>query len=258
MRSTLTFDVGKLAAADPARDVVLSSPDVRLLKLPSPDLERLVIQLYSNNHYQHQQQQQEWCEQESSKDGEMAVDVMATQHYARGFVDALLELQSQRQTDCNSTTAEPSASAAMFQIPTTGSSAVSWAPHQADVCQAVSSWPGSSSGSGHVTSFDTAPMSPVGPAQRQTDDDGDERTRLDRKRARNRQAATRCRNRKLQRIDELQSHADRLRAINAKLTDEVKQLRQIVNKLQQDLLLHAGCQPGLAMPSVASLFDNSI
>lgn len=74
------------------------------------------------------------------------------------------------------------------------------------------------------------------------DDADEERVRLERKRARNRLAAMRCRNRKLERIEQLQSQADRLRAANVKLANEVKQLRETVNRLRQDVLLHADCQ----------------
>jgi len=75
MRSTLTLDLPGRAVApstvDPVSNVVLSSPDVRLLKLASPELERLVLQQYNyhhlHQHYQQQQQQQQQQHQESSR-----------------------------------------------------------------------------------------------------------------------------------------------------------------------------------------------
>jgi predicted RNase H-like nuclease (RuvC/YqgF family) len=70
-----------------------------------------------------------------------------------------------------------------------------------------------------------------------------ERIKLERKRARNRVAATRCRNRKLERIDRLQEQADQLRATNARLAAEVLRLRETVGRLRLDVQMHAGCQP---------------
>jgi len=218
--TTLTLDMGLgLLAADQVSDVVLSSPDVRLLKLESPELEKLVLQQYNNCHQQQQQQQQE-----SSK---LALDVAATEDYARGFVDALLELHAQRQTDVDSTVG-PRTSTASFQTAAARSSVVNVTEHHPDFSQTVVA--------GSCATFcDTPPMSPA-------DDADEERVRLERKRARNRLAAMRCRNRKLERIEQLQSQADRLRAANVKLANEVKQLRETVNRLRQDVLLHADCQ----------------
>lgn len=99
-----------------------------------------------------------------------------------------------------------------------------------------------SSVSGHVTTtstgVETPPISPIDMAEQ-------ERIKLERKRARNRQAATRCRNRKLERIATLQDLADRLRATNSQLAAEVGQLRNTVYQLRRDVARHssAGCQP---------------
>jgi len=85
------------------------------------------------------------------------------------------------------------------------------------------------------------PISPINMAAQ-------ERIKLERKRARNRQAATRCRNRKLERIATLQDQADRLRAINSQLSCEVNRLRETVHQLRRDISRHsaAGCQPTMA------------
>ena len=76
---------------------------------------------------------------------------------------------------------------------------------------------------------------------------------LEHKRARNRLAATRCRHRKLERIEQLQRLANRLRADNAKLQAKLRQLRQTVGQLRRDVLLHADCQLDLHVP--LSTFD---
>ena len=91
----------------------------------------------------------------------------------------------------------------------------------------------------------------MSPRRRASDDQS---ARLERKRARNRLAASRCRNRKLERIDQLQSQADRLRAANARLADEVRQLRETVRQLRREVLQHVGCQ--LDVSTVPSPFNN--
>lgn len=246
MRPTLTLDL-EVRAADQLSDVVLSSPDVGLLKLASPELEKLVLQQY--NYYHHHQQQQLQQLEDTSR---LTLDRATTEQYARGFVDALLELHAQRQTDCDSAVG-PRTSAASLKTAAARSSVVCAAQRHTGFSQAVAAGPGTS-GSDHVTFSDTPPTSPIDLAR----DADDERARLERKRARNRLAATRCRNRKLERIDQLQNQADRLRAANAKLASEVKQLREIVSKLRQDVLLHSDCQLAVTLPPRTSVFDSSV
>ena len=242
-RANLTLNVG-MRAAEPAPDVVLSSPDVRLLKLASPELERLVLQQYSQHHHHHQQQQHQ--QQESSMDRGLTLDVVANEEYTRGFVDALFEVHAQRQADCNPAVCRSTTSTST--TPAATSYVVHGTPYQAAFCHAVAA------GRDDVAFSDTPPLSPLD-SPRQVDD---ECSRLERKRARNRQAAMRCRNRKLERIDQLQSQADQLRAANAKLSDEVNHLRAMVSKLRQEVLLHADCQLAVSLPPRTTVFDNNI
>lgn len=74
-------------------------------------------------------------------------------------------------------------------------------------------------------------------------DDGDEMEKLERKRARNRLAATRCRNRKLEKISRLEERVSELREENDRLVEESKGLRDQVYRLKQSLLEHTqqGC-----------------
>jgi len=97
MRPSMTLDLAGSRLADPASDAVLSSPDVRLLKLATPELERLVLQQYRQPHHHHQPHQQN-----SSKDRQLTLDVAVTDEDARGFVDVQLEVHGQRQPDCDS------------------------------------------------------------------------------------------------------------------------------------------------------------
>ena len=66
---------------------------------------------------------------------------------------------------------------------------------------------------------------------------------IERKRARNRAAATKCRLRKLERISVLDKEAAELRAANDALTSDNERLRDQVSRLQQELRWHLnhGC-----------------
>jgi len=220
--------------ADQVFNVRLSSPDVQLLKLASPELEKLVLQQY------------DYYQQLQSKDtSKLGLDAAAGDDYTRSFVDAFIELRAYQPTDCEEAVGHrTSAAASTFQTDAVRASVCSTQTHTG-YCQTVAAGPRTSA-SDHVTFSDTPPTSPMNLAD-------DERIRQERKRARNRVAAMRCRNRKLERIKQLQSQADRLRAANLKLANDVIQLRETVSKLREDVLLHADCQ--LTMPPLTLISD---
>merc|ERR1711941_235433 len=68
--------------------------------------------------------------------------------------------------------------------------------------------------------------------------------KLERKRARNREAAARCRKRKLERISNLDERVNELKEENADLASVVKRLRASVCQLKQEVMDHVanGCQ----------------
>lgn len=74
--------------------------------------------------------------------------------------------------------------------------------------------------------------------------DDQETAKLERKRARNRLAATRCRNRKLERISRLEERVKELKGQNAHLADTAASLREEVFRLKQSIIEHtnSGCQ----------------
>jgi transcription factor AP-1 len=71
-----------------------------------------------------------------------------------------------------------------------------------------------------------------------------ESAKLERKRARNREAAARCRKRKLERISCLDERVNDLKEENADLASVVKRLRASVCQLKQEVMEHVsnGCQ----------------
>lgn len=91
----------------------------------------------------------------------------------------------------------------------------------------------------------TVPQSPpVSPI----DMENQERIKLERKRMRNRVAASKCRKRKLERISKLEDKVKNLKNENAELGAVIAGLKQHVFKLKQQVIEHvkSGCTVNLA------------
>lgn len=73
--------------------------------------------------------------------------------------------------------------------------------------------------------------------------DDQERKKLERKRARNRAAASKCRQRKLERIQELEGHVQQERQRNAQLQSAIEKAQHDLQQLRAtiDDHRHAGC-----------------
>ena len=71
-----------------------------------------------------------------------------------------------------------------------------------------------------------------------------EKIKLERKRMRNRMAASKCRKRKLERISQLESKVKDLKGENSELANVVKKLKESVYVLKQEVIDHVnnGCQ----------------
>lgn len=82
-------------------------------------------------------------------------------------------------------------------------------------------------------------MSPVDMEQQ-------ERIKLERKRQRNRLAASKCRSRKLERISKLEDKVKQLKSENADLTSMMNQMKETVSLLKLEVIQHnkAGCDLG--------------
>ncbi|XP_015506984.1 transcription factor jun-D, partial [Parus major] len=89
-----------------------------------------------------------------------------------------------------------------------------------------------------VPSFgESPPLSPI-------DMDTQERIKAERKRLRNRIAASKCRKRKLERISRLEEKVKSLKSQNTELASTASLLREQVAQLKQKVLSHvnSGCQ----------------
>jgi transcription factor AP-1 len=156
---------------------LLSSPDVQKLKLASPDVERFI-----NNPHSLVTPTQVFFPKNVTEEQEL---------YAKGFVDALAQLQ-QDSSSC--------------------SSSVDFKP-------------------------DLTSSTPI-------DMESQEKIKLERKRQRNRVAASRCRKRKLERIAKLEDKVKLLKGENEKLSDVLERLKMNVEELKSKIMVHvgSGCQ----------------
>lgn len=220
---------------------VLSSPDLNLLKLASPELEKLII------------------DPSSLVSTPTPTQILFPRHvteeqesYARGFVDALNELHhSGDSSQGNSSQTERANS--NESCSSTGSVKTSCAPtytsldtHYPPISTATSL--------GYVMSPpdpslvkdepQTVPNINSPPSVAPIDMEDQERIKLERKRQRNRLAASKCRRRKLERIARLEEKVKDLKAENSELTGVVNKLKEQVYHLKEQVMDHvqSGCQ----------------
>ncbi|XP_063146752.1 transcription factor JunD [Candoia aspera] len=230
---------------------LLASPDLGLLKLASPELERLIIQ--SNGLVTTTPTSGGTQFHFPKGGGGGAPD---EQEFAAGFVKALEDLHNQNQLGSAGPVGgelPPAASLAQQQQPP---------PAEPPVYANLSTFPVAASYSTEgayqahprlqpppslkdepqivpeVASFgESPPLSPI-------DMDTQERIKAERKRLRNRIAASKCRRRKLERISRLEEKVKSLKSQNTELASTANLLREQVAQLKQKVLSHvnSGCQ----------------
>lgn len=251
---------------------LLTSPDVGLLKLASPELERLIIQS-SNGLITTTPTPTQFIAPKNVTDEQ--------EGFAEGFVRALAELHHQHMP-APTTSAQATVSTALPPVSSvagasyTNSSMRSDSPVYEDLntfnpaISTVSapnyttsaptmSFPAAppqlpiygqpSSGLPRLTALkeepqtvpempgETPPLSPI-------DMESQERIKAERKRMRNRIAASKCRKRKLERISRLEDKVKTLKSQNSELASTANMLREQVAQLKQKVMNHvnSGCQ----------------
>lgn len=239
-------------------DGLLTSPDLGLLKLASPELERLIIQ--SNGMVTTTPTSSQFLYPKGPSE---------EQEFAEGFVKALEDLHKQNQlTGAICPQDLSTVPSVTLQVPPP--------PHDAPIYANLSNYssgvlggttvnystdtvpyppppPPSMGGQPHhrlqalkdepqivpeVPSFgDSPPLSPI-------DMDTQERIKAERKRLRNRIAASKCRKRKLERISRLEEKVKSLKSQNTELASTANLLREQVAQLKQKVMSHvnSGCQ----------------
>eukprot|EP00064_Thunnus_orientalis_P017716 superscaffoldBa00003835_g17802 len=251
---------------------LLTSPDVGLLKLASPELERLIIQSCSG--LTTPTPTQFLCPKNITDEQE---------GFAEGFVRALAELHYQQQippvhpdaqTGATSNMASGSAASESGGIPY--SCTVRTEPPEYTNLGTFNRAVGSASapaGERHPpTSYSAAPQPPHSHMDHQLaaarlhslkeepqtvpemsgdtpplspiDMESQERIKAERKRMRNRVAASKCRKRKLERISRLEDRVKNLKSQNTELVSSANVLRDELALLKQKVMDHvnSGCQ----------------
>ncbi|XP_062252392.1 transcription factor jun-D [Platichthys flesus] len=240
---------------------ILSSPDLGLLKLASPELERLIIQ--SNGMV---------TTTPTSPQFLYAKTVSDEQEFAEGFVKALEDLHKQNQLSGDGQSQSGSLDLGANLVPVslqpdlpvytnlhsygTGplgttvnytTDTVPFPPPPAHHLGAAPQQPELSrvpplkeepQTVPDVQSFgESPPLSPI-------DMDSPDHGKAERKRLRNRIAATKCRRRKLERISRLEDKVKSLRNQNTDLASTADLLREQVAQLRHKVLSHvnSGCQ----------------
>lgn len=226
---------------------ILNSPDLGLLKLASPELERLIIQ--SNG----------MVTTTPTSQFLFPKSVSDEQEFAEGFVKALEDLHKQNQLNGGT------------HVPTSGLDLSTSAPPvtvHADlpVYTNLSSYGNSPLGTTVNYSTDTVPFPPPpshlhslkdepqtvpdvqsfgdSPPLSPINMDTQERIKAERKKLRNRIAASKCRKRKLERISRLEDKVKSLKTQNTELASTASLLREQVAQLKQKVMNHVnnGCQ----------------
>lgn len=237
---------------------VLASPDLQMLKLASPELERMIIQ-------------QNGMVTTTPTPTQFLCPKFVTEEqeaYARGFVDALNELHKQQPPPPNAapvsssstdlpftsftpaTTAFPGSSsssvASSHGFPTSTTSSL---PSVTELTQAAPQPQSQTGAPSRLLQLkqeepqtvpclgSTPPISPINMESQEV-------IKLERKRARNRVAARKCRTRKLERISRLEDRVNELKSQNSDLTGTANSLRDQVCRLKQQIMEHvnSGCQ----------------
>lgn len=204
------------ALANFSPSLVVATPD--LLKLNSPEFEKLFASQHENGVIT------TMPTPTSNIYFDKNLVTEEQEQYARGFQDALDELRhsdsSQEPGSMQYTILEPPGSVQSTEsLMSNGPVMIKDEPQ---TVPSVSSSP---------------PMSPI-------DMESQEKIKLERKRFRNRLAASKCRKRKLERISRLEDKVKALKGENSDLSVQVNRLRDHVSKLKEQVLQHAqyGCQ----------------
>lgn len=250
---------------------ILTSPDVGLLKLASPELERLIIQ--SCNGLTTPTPTQFICPKNITDEQE---------GFADGFVRALAELHYQQHMPNASSDAQTNVPNDMAPVSNVSESAMPYSctvraeppeyTNLGNFNRTISSASAPTGDRHSATSFtevpsqnridpqlsaehsrlqdfkeepqtvpemsgETPPMSPI-------DMESQERIKAERKRMRNRVAASKCRKRKLERISRLEDRVKNLKTQHTELVSSANVLRDELALLKQKVMDHvnSGCQ----------------
>ncbi|XP_015927165.1 transcription factor Jun-like [Parasteatoda tepidariorum] len=262
---TLDLDSGRSSKKSRGPTALLTSPDLNMLKLASPELEKLII---ANHGY------------EGNTPGQCMYNLKAEergQQFARDFTDDLLQsnglyqqqphhIQSDiniaaitNNTTCNimPSSSMPCSTASLvdsygYQQPPLSAINLNCNPMVSSTMSSNNCYAPVSQNNGFyhepLVSIkeepQTVPCMGGSPPQSPIDMEDQERLKLERKRLRNRIAASKCRRRKLERIAKLEDKVSHLKNENSELSNHVQRLREQVCHLKQQVMDHvqSGCE----------------
>lgn len=219
---------------------VLTSPDLQVLKLVSPELEKIII----NN-----------ATLPTPTPSSILYPTKATteqEQFAKGFDEALLSMHEKdniskmnnnnnnNKNINNNTTTTITAVSAVSTASTTTHNAHNTMSGGDITYTDLDCYPGVIKEEPQTVP-QSPPVSPI-------DMENQERIKLERKRLRNRVAASKCRKRKLERISKLEDKVRDLKTQNSELSSKVFNLKQNVFQLKQQVVEHvkSGCNLQLA------------
>jgi len=253
-KKSMTLDLSEPKKKKPY-GTLLSTPDVQMLKLASPELEKLIMT-----------QQGTVTTTPTPTSVLYPKNVTAEQEqFAQGFVQALTQLHETQGPPTTSMIPDSTMTQALTTTTSLPGSASVNLRQQQPACSAnlstnTATTSQSYSYSGIATvgvqrikqeeqpqtvpvflANGTPPMSPI-------DMETQERIKAERKRLRNRVAASKCRKRKLERIARLEDKVSELKEQNSNLSMSASELREQVCKLKQQVMSHvkSGCEVMLA------------
>jgi len=212
MKRSLTLDFNQAKKANlnlPTGNSVLSSPDLNMLKVGTPELENMILANGMAN---------------TPTPGSMFRPVTEDpETFASGFVNALNDLHNNASTTQASDNSSGGTVYTELDQPNLGGYLPPIVKEEPQTVPNINST--------------TPPMSPV-------DMEAQERIKLERKRQRNRLAASKCRTRKLERISRLEDKVKHLKNENVEIASLVNQLKEHVGLLKVEVMdhVHAGCQ----------------
>lgn len=238
LKRPLTLDLNgkqqttKRSRFNPSGNTVslLNTPDLQLLKMASPELEKFIM---ANSSLQ-------------TPTPSLVYPTKVTteqEGFVKGFVDALNNLRncdnSQQQV---TVTAEPTASTILSGVGMSGGS-ITYTNLDDNYPQvAIKDEP--------QTVPNSPPLSPI-------DMESQEKIKLERKRQRNRVAASKCRKRKLERISKLEDKVKDLKGENLELGSVVKQLKEHVFTLKQQVIDHIQTGCNIPVYNSMQMFKNN-
>lgn len=221
MKRPLTLDLNKKMNTG----LLLSTPDVEKMLIKSPELENFILNT-------------ETLQTPSSMQTPSNSQVVfqppkitsEQEDYAKGFEEALNKLKRGNETTSNTAAANTKTS---MNAPSMSGGGINYSESDNSnlIIQQIKEEP------------QVAPPSPPQQSLNPIDMESQERIKLERKRQRNRVAASKCRKRKLERISKLEDRVKILKVENGELGSVLLNLKQHVFDLKKQVIDHheSGC-----------------